>query len=631
MRGDPLLQWTRARITLATLLPLGLTAAVLPFAYVAMFTVFQPYDDEGYLLVSLKGHMAGHALYEDVFSQYGPFYYLFNSTLFRVLGLEVTHDAGRLTTLGLWLAAAVVGGLAVAFLTRSLLLGLAGQILFTGTLSTLGNEPMHPGGLLGFLVAAIALVMAMVPRAPRLSGVLLGSLAGAIMLVKVNVGAFVVVSLGATLFLVTPPFARSRSLKTLAAAALIGTPFVVLARDLNVVWAASYATLVGLSGLALAIVMFRSPPDRVEGHRMLFWLVVGWAGVSAFVAAVMMSTGTSLGALVDGAFLRPIRQPEAFSLPFAMPLWAPGAAAAGVVGAWFAVRRRQGSEPNHRSVILAAVGRIAAGFLIWIALGTVGHVPGSPLSLALPLAWLVAVPPRSVSAGLTPFVRCSLAALAILQGLHAYPVAGSQMAWSGLLLIPIGAICIADGWSVLRAGRVEARRRIVAHATVLLPLLIFLAWLLLWSILPSVRNGLLAYDLGVQPQLPGTSRLRIARSQADTYERLAEILRSRCTTFLSIPGLNSLYLFSGAEPPTYLNTTAWMYLFDASTQARVVERSEPIERLCTVRSPGLLDFWRQGRPVPPGPLVDFVSRDLQRVERVDAYTVLADDDEEHAA
>jgi hypothetical protein len=205
------------------------------------------------------------------------------------------------------------------------------------------------------------------------------------------------------------------------------------------------------------------------------------------------------------------------------------------------------------------------------------------------------------------------------------------MAWSGLLLIPIGAICIADGWSVLRAGRVEARRRIVAHATVVLPLLIFLAWLLLWSILPSVRNGLLAYDLGVQPQLPGTSRLRIARSQADTYERLAEILRSRCTTFLSIPGLNSLYLFSGAEPPTYLNTTAWMYLFDASTQARVVERSEPIERLCTVRSPGLLDFWRQGRPVPPGPLVDFVSRDLQRVERVDAYTVLADDDEEHAA
>jgi hypothetical protein len=633
MREDPLPPWTRTRITLATVSPLALTAAAFPLAYVAMFSLFQPYDDEGYLLLSVKGHLAGHALYEEVFSQYGPFYYLFNSALFRVLGLDVSHDAGRLITLALWLLAAFVGGLAVALLTRSLLLGVAGQILFYAALSTLGNEPMHPGGLLGFLVAAIALVMAMAPRAPRLSCVLLGALAGAIMLVKVNVGAFVLVSLVATLFLVAPPFARFLPLRVLAAAALIGTPFVVLARDLGAAWAASYATLVGLSALALVIVTFRSPLDRVEGHRALLWLVVGLAGVVVFVAAVTMATGTSLGALVDGAFLRPIRQPEAFSLPFAMPVWAPVAATAGVVAACLAVWRTRRSAPSLRSVILAAVGRITAGFLIWIALGTVGHVPGSPLSLALPLAWIIAVPPRSGGAGLTPLVRCSLAALAILLGLHAYPVAGSQMAWSGMLLIPVGAICIADGWSVLRAraDAVEVWRRVVAHAFVVAALLVFIAWLLLWSILPSVRNGLLAYDQGVQPELPGASRLRIAPPQAHTYERLAEILRNRCSTFLSIPGLNSLYLFSGAEPPTYLNATAWMYLFDAPMQARVVKRSEPIEGLCTVRSPALLDFWRQGRPVPPGPLVDFVSGDLQRVERVDVYAVFVEDDEEPAA
>ncbi|MGH3924081.1 MAG: hypothetical protein ACRDTT_14640, partial [Pseudonocardiaceae bacterium] len=563
-----------------------------------------------------------HALYEDVFSQYGPFYYFFNSTLFRVLGLDVTHDAGRLITLALWLLAALVGGLAVAILTRSLLLGMAGESLFYGALSTLGNEPMHPGGLLGFLLAAITMVMTIVPRAPRLSGFLLGALAGATLLVKVNVGAFALLSLGATLFLVTHPFARSLPLRILAATAMVGTPFVVLARDLNAGWAASYATLVGLSALALVIVTFRSLPDRVEGHRVLVWLVVGLGGVVVFVASVTMATGTSLGTFVEGTFLRPIRQPEAFSLPFAMPVWAPVAATAGVVAASLAVRRRQESSTSQRSVMLAAVGRVAAGFLIWIALGTVGHIPGAPLSLGLPLAWIIAVPPRTGGAGLTPLVRCSLAALAILQGLHAYPVAGSQMAWSGMLLIPVGAICIADGWMAFRAraGDVEVRRRIVAHAFVVLPLLAFVAWLVLWSILPSVRNGFLAYDLGVQPQLPGASRLRIAQSQAHTYERLIEILRNRCSTFLSVPGLNSLYLFSDSEPPTYLNATAWMYLFDAPTQARVVERSARIEGLCTVRSPGILDFWRQGRPVPPGPLVDFVSRDLQRVERVDVYT-----------
>jgi hypothetical protein len=634
MRGDPVWPpWTRTRIMLAALLPVGLTAAALPLAFVAMFSLFQAYDDEGYLLLSLKGYLGGHALYDEVFSQYGPFYYLFNATLFRVLGLDVTHDAGRLVTMVLWLLAAFIGGVAITRLTRSLLLGLAGQVLFYGALSTLGNEPMHPGALLGFLLATIVLTMTMAPVSHRIPALLLGSLAGATMLVKVNVGTFLLVSLGVTLCLAASPFAMSLSLRILGAAAFIGTPFVIMARDLNAGWAASYATLVGLAAIALVVVTFRSPPDRVEGPRTLLWLVGGVTGVVILVAALNIATGSSLDALVDGAFLRPIRQHEAFSLPFAMPVWAPIVGAAGLAGAAIATWRSRRSAPNQRWEILGAAVRIAAGILIWIAIGSVGHVPGSPLSLSLPLVWIVAVPPRSVGEALSPFVRTSLAALAILQALHAYPVAGSQMAWSGMLLIPIGAICISDGWVAIRARALPAGPRIlrvVIQGSVVFPLLVVLAWLVLWSILPSVRNGLLAYDQGVQPRLPGLSHLRIAQSQAQTYETLASTLRSQCSTFISMPGLNSLYFFAEAEPPTYLNTTAWMYLFDASTQSRVVERSRTIERLCTVRNLGLLDFWRQGRPVPPGPLVDFVSRDLRRVQRVDTYTVLVEDEERGA-
>lgn len=634
MRGDPVWPpWTRTRITLAALLPLGLTAAAVPPAFVAMFSLFQSYDDEGYLLLSLKGYLGGHALYDEVFSQYGPFYYLFNATLFRVLGLDVTHDAGRLVTMALWLLAALIGAVAITRLTRSLLLGVTGQVLFYGALSTVGNEPMHPGGLLGFLLATIVLIMTMSPGSHRVPALLLGSLVGATILVKVNVGTFVLVSLGVALCLATSPFARSLPLRILAAAAFIGTPFVVMARDLNAGWAVSYATLVGLGALALVVVAFRSPPDRVERLGTLLWLVGGVTGVVILVAAVTIATGVSLGALVDGAFLRPVQQPEAFSLPFAMPVWASIAGAAGLAGASLATWRSRLSATNQTSEILGAAARIAAGILIWIAIGSVGRLPGSPISLALPLTWIVAVPPRSVGAGLSPFVRVSLAALAILQALHAYPVAGSQMAWSGMLLIPIGAICIWDGWVVIRATARPAgprTRRGVIQGSVVFPLLVVVAWLVLWSILPSARNGFLAYDQGVQPRLPGVSHLRIGQSQAQTYESLASTLRSQCSTFISMPGLNSLYLFAGAEPPTYLNATAWMYLFDASTQARVVERSRTIERLCTVRSPGLLDFWRQGRPVPPGPLVDFVSRDLRRLQRVDAYIIFVEDEERGA-
>lgn len=628
MRGHPASPWTRARLTLAALLPLGLTAAAAPIAYVAMFSLFQPYDDEGYLLISLKGYLGGHALYEEVFSQYGPFYYLLNGSLFRLLGLDVTHDAGRLFTLALWLLAALIGGAALIRLTRSVLLGVVGQVLFFGALSTLVNEPMHPGALLGLLlVTTVLVVVGLVPRRQRAAMLILGALAGATALVKVNVGAFVLVSLGATLFLTAPPLSRSVILKGLAAAALVGTPFAVMARDLDTRWAASYAVLVGLAALALLLVALRSLPDRIDGLRTLAWFAGGIVAVIVLVTAVTMAMGTSPSALIDGALLRPLRQPEAFSLPFPMPGWAPVAGVAGVAMAALVAWRPRVPMSDRASEILGAGGRVAAGLIVWVSVATVGRVPGSPLSLALPLAWIAAVPPTRDSAPVPTFVRLALPSLAVLQALHAYPVAGSQMAWSGMLLIPVGAMCIADGWAVMAAWSRSSEtivHRPIIRALAGLPVAGFTAWLLLSSFVPFAQGGLQAYDQGVQPRLPGVSRFRIGGPQVQLYEELASTLRTRCSTFISAPGLNSLYLFSGLEPPTYLNTTAWMYLFDARVQERVVQRISRIEGLCTVRSDSLVSFWSQGRPIPPGPLVTLAFRDLPRIRRLGEYSIFRD-------
>src|ERR1700704_2566665 len=47
-------------------------------SYLAMFTGFSAYDDEGALMITVKQYLSGRTIYEDVFSFYGPVYYLYN-------------------------------------------------------------------------------------------------------------------------------------------------------------------------------------------------------------------------------------------------------------------------------------------------------------------------------------------------------------------------------------------------------------------------------------------------------------------------------------------------------------------------------------------------------------------------
>lgn len=82
-----------------------------------MFSLFQPYDDEGLFLVTLRDYMAGHVAYNQI---YGPFFYEVMGGVFRVFGLAVSTDNGRIVTLVIWLLASLVGGIAVLALSRNL-------------------------------------------------------------------------------------------------------------------------------------------------------------------------------------------------------------------------------------------------------------------------------------------------------------------------------------------------------------------------------------------------------------------------------------------------------------------------------------------------------------------------------
>ncbi|HLY39018.1 MAG TPA: hypothetical protein VKU61_13330, partial [Candidatus Binatia bacterium] len=112
------------------LLTAGVTAVI---AFYAMFSGFAPCDDEGFLLISLREYARGGILYDEVFSQYGPAYHQLLAGVFRILGLEFTHLAGRGFTLVVWVSVAGLCGITSFRCTRRLSLALVTQLLVFGS------------------------------------------------------------------------------------------------------------------------------------------------------------------------------------------------------------------------------------------------------------------------------------------------------------------------------------------------------------------------------------------------------------------------------------------------------------------------------------------------------------------
>jgi hypothetical protein len=64
-----------------------LTAGIsVAFVYFKIFSIFQGYDDEGFVLVSLKLFQSGKPLYDEVFSSFQPGFYVFNRLIFAGSG-----------------------------------------------------------------------------------------------------------------------------------------------------------------------------------------------------------------------------------------------------------------------------------------------------------------------------------------------------------------------------------------------------------------------------------------------------------------------------------------------------------------------------------------------------------------
>jgi hypothetical protein len=631
--------WRRARDTVAAnpgaaaiaLYAVTAIAATL-VAYFWIFSEFAPYDDEGTLLVTVKAFVHGDALYRDIWSVYGPFYYELFGGLFSLTGQSVTTDASRTIVIVIWVATSLLFGLAAQRLTGRLALGITGMIAAFSTLTVLANEPMHPQGLCVLLLGAFALLAVSGPtRRIGLTGGVCGALLAALLLTKVNLGIFAVAAVVVAAAVTVEPIYRRPWLRWILVAAFLALPFFVLDRDLRLGWVRELLLLEVLAATAVLVASRRLWPTRGEGDGdALRWLLAALAGfVLAFVAiiAVILLTGPSPSDVYNGMVKDALGIRDLLTGAFPLP---PGAgldwAIAAVAVAALASRLRLSSE--GKPSIWPGLLRAGAGLVILLSVAHIVPVAFNPSSanpvvIPMLLAWVVAMPPAGVSEPpYRRFLRILLPMLAIAETLQAYPVPGSQLGIAAVSFVPVGALCLADAvvelkaWSRAKGAPVLANLGLTLGVlTVALPSMFALNAI----VLPAASNAVL-YSDQTKLALPGAELMRLPAPTVETYTELVDLLHQHhCTTFVGYPSVNSLYLWSEIEAPQPQIPNAWMYGLNDSQQQRVVDEMRASPRPCVIRNEELAAPYLKGVPPPDAPLVNYVLNEFRPVATVGPF------------
>lgn len=569
--------------------------ALVPVAYVAMFSGFRPYDDEGYFMTMLRQYLAGRALFTQIYSIYGPFFYESLGALFKLLGVAPVHDSGRILTIAVWLLASLIAGVAVRWMTGNLWLAIAAQFVAFHVLAALTDEPMNPSGPIALLLTSLAAAAAWRSVRPRAGAVVIGAIVGALCLTKVNVGAFAAIAVALAAAGSLSSRYRRVALPLMIVLCVLLPPLLMYGM-LNRDWVIEYSSAVALAVAAVGA-GYVAAGRRPMAPASIGWLAAGGSLVAITTIGIAVATGSRLPDMADWLVLNAARFPQTFVFPLKIDLVDVAAAVLSLAAALVILNPFTNLQVPPETKALA---RIMVGFVI---LMTLLRLPTTIFLVALPLAWVATQSPFEGADDPTgPYPRLLLPALAVLETLQAYPVAGTQVSVAGLSLVPVGAIILNDGitqWR--RAGRdaVPSRRFQGVWIAPLTMLLGIAAYALFgyYAALQYVSES----PLG----LPGAGLVRVPAQQGAALRSTVAAIELECSTFITYPGLTSFYVWTGEEPSPRLYGP-WMFTLDSAQQQAVVQELQARQRVCVVKDQAMIEFWSEGRPVPDRPLVNFI-------------------------
>ena len=485
-----------------------------------------PYDDEGYVMMTLKTFGEGQPLYSSTHTQYGPAYYFLTESIHSTLGLPLSQNGVRLKTIAFWCIATVLCYAILVRLNVAEPLRFITTLLFHVHLDKLSLEPGHPQE---WVLVLSMLAIWFVSGSSQGKWCMAASCVALVGMIKLNCGAVLAIPLIAEAYVATRsgmfhtndlkgsvPTRDTRAvLFVVSAGAIVATVVVLLTVMAGTNWSALLWGLVGqhrrfttefyhsipiertgvlfaISSILLCLPRFRESRDRIA---------FGF-GITAFIVATLLSLADFWRPLVHGLEPRGAGSWLVIVGPAMVP--------------WLWMQQRERIQSSTVFILC----------FICLAPAMAYPTPGTQLSLATVFAWI--------------------------------PIA--------MVLNKFSHFRATDATSMPRARHVWGAALTVA----------------LTAVVPWCRWA------GNEPLVGrGVSLIRVEPSVANRENALTRAIVDSKAEFLVFDGHNHnrFYFRTGLRPLTAANPTFWPRMLSDEEQSRIIEKIQTCKSLCVVIPP----------------------------------------------
>jgi hypothetical protein len=362
-----------------------------------------------------------------------------------------------------------------------------------------------------------------------------------------------------------------------------------------------FATAIATGGVAIATTA--GGKLYADSSRRSLWLAIGAAAfVTMLTLGLTLLNGTTPGELLEGVILGPLRHPTLYTVPFT---WRAGTLALAIVAipASFVVARLPINQRGPLLLILRSLVVIA--YVACIA--ELSPIDGAAfvLGYGLTTAWVF-----TLSAGdddPSHASRVWLGLLVVLQALHAYPVAGSQIAWGTFLWVPLAALAMHALGTQLKTA---ATRTAVATGAIAVTMVVFANHAVL---------GWQRYRDSDELRLRGAEHLRLPESFASGLRMLAHNSGVHGDMLFSLPGMQSFNVWTNLPSPTTANATHWFNLLSLPQQAEIQHRLESTPRGVLIVQREVYDLLVHQGVVAQTPLLRWLLANYSPLFKVSTY------------
>jgi hypothetical protein len=585
-------------------------AAVLIVGYDS-FSGFSIWDDEGDIMIGLRSFLQGSVLYDSVYAQYGPFYYLIEGAIYAALRAPVNHNDVRGLMAIWWIVSAGLCSWTAYRLTRSWILTALGFAAANRLTVFFKGSPGHPEEIC--LVLLLGILLCSCYLSERRTGgfcIVLGCLLGALILTKINIGAYATLAIALALVRASPSARMYQALFAMGAGTAVLMPGVVMASLLNQSWAKQTVLFLMLSIAAALLVSWSSQTEPFLRPALFLRTIAGFLGSCSLVIGVVLAKGTTLQAMFNLTVLQYREFAENWFVAFtAGPLTIPALSLIASIG-WIVAARR----PKLRGPVLIALNVLKVALIVFWCWQVWSNSPALIYNFTIPWTWLVLVPSTPSYRGTPTFARITLCLLSVLTALYLLPVAGTQLSFSVILTIPVVCVWLDDTRSMLALW--SRGVPLLRAAEVLIAGLALLSSLY-WA--ASARH---TYHVLFPLRLTGAERIHVPKRKVAEYLSITKTLQRSCETNFSMPGIFSLYFWTGQEPPTRLLMNNWIGLVSNRDKEQIVADLSHFDKLCVVYNQDLVEFWRRGQDLSASPLARYIHEGFVPLKRVGHYVIL---------